>query len=214
MSKTQNWAAVERAEFVKVIRGVGPDAPTLCAGWTTRDLTAHIVIRERRPDAALGIVLPIAAAHTDKVMARYCAMEWDELVALVESGAPKWNPMSLDAVDQVANLLEFFVHTEDVRRAQPHWSARELDPAFSEVLWSRLSKMAKLQWRRAEVGVTLLAGDDAVIAKAIPASGLGVTVEGPPSELLLASYGRQECTVRIDGSPDSVAVYQTTNLHI
>ncbi len=214
MSKSQNWAAKERAEFVKVIREVGPDAPTLCAGWTAKDLAAHIVVRERRPDAAIGIMLPIASNYTDKVMARYCAMEWEELVSLVESGAPSWNPMSITAVDEVANVLEFFVHAEDVRRAQPHWTARTLDPEFSNVLWSRLSKMAKLQWRRAKLGVTLLHSDDAIIAKAISANGLGVTVEGEPSELVLKSYGRTECVTRVDGTPDSVAVYNTTNLHI
>lgn len=197
---------------MKIIREVGPDAPTLCAGWTTKDLAAHIVVRERRPDAAIGIVLPIASNYTDKVMARYSAMEWDDLVSLIESGAPTWNPMSITAVDEVANVLEFFVHTEDVRRAQPHWTARTLDPEFSTVLWHRLTKMARLQWRRAKLGITLLHGDDAIIAKALSGNSLGVTVEGEPGELVLTSYGRKECVVRVDGTPESVAVYHTTNL--
>jgi uncharacterized protein (TIGR03083 family) len=44
-------ARAERAALCDLFDEVGPDAPTLCAGWTTRDLAAHLVIRERRADA-------------------------------------------------------------------------------------------------------------------------------------------------------------------
>ena len=47
-------ASRERAALVTTMRAVGPDAPTLCGDWTTRDLAAHLVLRERRPDAAPG----------------------------------------------------------------------------------------------------------------------------------------------------------------
>ncbi len=57
----------ERAALVDTMRGVGPDAPTLCEGWKTRDLAAHLVIREYRPDAAPGILIPFFASHTAKV---------------------------------------------------------------------------------------------------------------------------------------------------
>ena len=46
---------------------LGPDAPTLCSGWVTADLAAHLVARERRPDSGPGLVWPPLAAHTDKV---------------------------------------------------------------------------------------------------------------------------------------------------
>ena len=32
----------ERSALVASLRDAGPDAPTLCAGWTTRDLAAHL----------------------------------------------------------------------------------------------------------------------------------------------------------------------------
>ena len=42
----------------------GPDGPTLCEGWQTRDLAAHLVLRERRPDAAAGVMGgPLAGLH-------------------------------------------------------------------------------------------------------------------------------------------------------
>ena len=37
----------ERAGLADTLASVGPDAPTLCAGWTTTDLALHVVLRER-----------------------------------------------------------------------------------------------------------------------------------------------------------------------
>ncbi|OYV23782.1 MAG: hypothetical protein B7W97_02165, partial [Mycobacterium sp. 20-66-4] len=58
----------ERAALVETMRSLGPDAATLCDGWTTRDLAAHLVIREYRPDAAPGILIPFFARHTAKTI--------------------------------------------------------------------------------------------------------------------------------------------------
>lgn len=79
----------ERAALVDTMREVGPDAPTLCEGWTTRDLAAHLVIREYRPDAAPGILIPFFASHTAKVQNQVSERnEWDELVGKVAAGPP------------------------------------------------------------------------------------------------------------------------------
>ncbi len=39
----------ERAELCDLFDELGPDAPTLCGDWTTADLAAHLVVRERNP---------------------------------------------------------------------------------------------------------------------------------------------------------------------
>src|ERR1700754_3004842 len=38
----------ERQKLADLFASLGPDAPTMCTGWATRDLAAHLVIRERR----------------------------------------------------------------------------------------------------------------------------------------------------------------------
>lgn len=55
------FARSERLALCETLRAVGPDAPTLCEGWLTRDLAAHLVLRESRPDAAPGIVVSALA---------------------------------------------------------------------------------------------------------------------------------------------------------
>src|ERR1700743_2358756 len=50
------YARDERLALCALLDRTGPDAPTLCEGWRTGDLAAHLVLREHRPDAAVGIM--------------------------------------------------------------------------------------------------------------------------------------------------------------
>ena len=123
---------------------IGPDAPTLCEGWTTRDLAAHLVVRERRLDAAPGIAIPLLAGYTDKVQRQTAAStDWDELVDKISSGPPLLSPFKL--FDAVANMDEMFIHHEDVRRAQTGWEPSALStPIPSPRLRRPLAMMARL----------------------------------------------------------------------
>src|SRR6478735_1546775 len=96
----------ERHALVSTMTAVGPDAPTLCGDWTTRDLAAHLVVRERRLDASPGIVIKPLAPYTEKVRAEYAARPYAELLELVRTGPPIWSP--LRPVDAKANLGEMF----------------------------------------------------------------------------------------------------------
>lgn len=54
-------ARSERSALADLLEQVGPAQPTLCAGWDTEDLLAHLLVRERRPDAAAGmLIIPLA----------------------------------------------------------------------------------------------------------------------------------------------------------
>jgi uncharacterized protein (TIGR03085 family) len=131
----------ERAALVETMRNVGPDAPTLCEGWKTRDLAAHLVIREYRIDASPGILIPFFAGHTEKVQNEVAEQtEWDQLLDKVASGPPIYSPLKL--LDPVANIGEMFIHHEDVRRAQPSWTPRTLEPALAKSLRRTLPRAA------------------------------------------------------------------------
>lgn len=213
---TTTYAAAERAALSELFDRLGPEAPTLCEGWATRDLAAHLVMRERRPDALLGALVKPLAAHADRVKAGLTGKPWAELVDEVRSGPPRWSPTSLPVADELANTVEFFVHHEDARRAQTGWAPRALDSAFEDALWRQLRTAAKLLYRRARVGVVLrrqlspgVAGESVTARAATPT----VTVTGLPSELLLHSFGRtRHARVAIDGDPDAVRIFATTPL--
>jgi uncharacterized protein (TIGR03085 family) len=197
----------ERLLLADLLESAGPDAATLCEGWTTRDLAAHVVVRERRPDAAGGILIKQLAPRLERVMAEFTAKPYEELIQLIRTGPPRFSPFALKQIDEAANIVEFYVHTEDVRRAQPDWSPRELDPVFQDALWSRLERMARLLGRGVPTGLVLRRpdGQTTVAHRGTPV----VTVTGEPSELLMFAFGRQNAAeVEIEGEPDAI-----TKLH-
>jgi uncharacterized protein (TIGR03085 family) len=190
----------ERAALVETMRSVGPEAPTLCEGWNTRDLAAHLVIREYRLDAAPGILIPFFAGRTDKVQKDVAQhTDWDELVDKVASGPPVYSPLKL--LDPVANVAEMFIHHEDVRRAQPGWEPRVLKPALASVLRRTLPLMGRLTLAKVPGRVALCTPEGKTVLTA--GRGPAVTVTGAPEELLLFSVGRQ-ARVEFDGDASAV----------
>ncbi|MEV6397662.1 TIGR03085 family metal-binding protein [Streptomyces sp. NPDC051907] len=203
----------ERLLLADLLETAGPEAPTLCGDWTTRDLAAHVVVRERRPDAAGGIVLPLLKGRLERVQAEFAAKPYEELVQLIRTGPPRMSPYGIKQLDEAANTVEFYVHAEDVRRAQPDWSPRELDRIFEDALWSRLEKAARLLGRKSPVGLVLRRpdGQTAVAHRGTPV----VTVTGTPGELTMFAFGRQDAAhVEVDGDKETVAMLYETKLGI
>jgi uncharacterized protein (TIGR03085 family) len=192
----------ERHALSDLFTEVGPDAPTLCEGWQTRDLAAHLAIRERRMDAAAGIMVPALAGYTRRVQDSYAARPWAELVRLVRSGPPKYSPTAIGKVDELANAGEFLVHHEDVRRARPEWQPRPADPARDAVAWNSARTAARLTLRKSPVPVVLRTPDGR--AEQVRAGTDPVVVVGEPIELLLFVFGRDATQLTFDGDDASV----------
>ncbi|MFB7714984.1 TIGR03085 family metal-binding protein [Streptomyces sp. NPDC056105] len=193
----------ERLLLADLLEAAGPDAPTLCEGWTARDLAAHVVVRERRADAAGGILIKQLAQRLERVQAEFAEKPYDELIQLIRTGPPRFSPFSLKQIDEASNAVEFYIHTEDVRRAQPDWTPRELDPVFADVLWSRLERMARVVGRKSPVGLVLRRPDGRTVVahKGAPV----VTVTGEPGELLMFAFGRQDAArVETEGEKDAI----------
>ena len=194
----------ERAALVASLREVGPDAPTLCEGWTARDLAAHLVVRERRLDAAAGILLPFLAGYTERVQNQVAAStDWDELVDKIASGPPLYSPMK--PLDAVANVAEMFIHDEDIRRARPDWAPRPLDDSTVSALRGPVAMMSRLTLRKAPVRVVLRTPQGDSLATAGRRGNAGqITVTGEPGELLLFVAGRDAAQVTFDGPADLI----------
>lgn len=192
----------ERAALVATFREVSPDAPTLCDGWDVRDLTAHLVVRERRLDAAPGIMIPAFADYTERVQDQVAAStDWDVLLSLVADGPPLYSPFKL--LDPIANVAEMFIHHEDVRRARPEWEPRPLDEQTTSALRRPIAMMARMTLRKAPARVVLRTPQGETVATA--GRGPEVTVTGDPGELLMFAAGRDQARVSLDGSADLVA---------
>jgi uncharacterized protein (TIGR03085 family) len=205
-----SYSSDERLALCALLDKTGPDAPTLCEGWTTGDLAAHLVLRERRPDAAAGVAGGPLAGYTARVQQRLRdRVPFPDLVRMIRSGPPRLSVMALPGVDERVNAVEFFVHHEDARRGAPGWEPRELSRGESDMLWRRL-RLARFMLRKAPVGVELARDDDIhdgpayrfTARNATPA----VTVVGSPAELTMWVMGRRAAArVRLDGTEAAVA---------
>jgi uncharacterized protein (TIGR03085 family) len=179
----------------------------LCQGWLTADLAAHLVVRERRPDSGPGIVWPRLAGYTDKVrIAVRDRTPWEELVETVRRGPP----LLLRPFDGPMNTVEYFIHVEDVRRAQDGWEPRPLPPELADALWARVGPggMAK------KVPATVVITSPGRVDK-VRGSGPRLTLAGDPGELSLFGAGRQGATrVEIEGDAALAAQLRAASLGV
>lgn len=206
-------AQSERQLLCDELERLGPDAPTLCEGWATRDLAVHLHVREAQPHLAVGHHLPLVGDRF-RQSERTLAGDYAALVEKVRAGAPRWNPVSLPRVDEVANLLEYFVHHEDVRRAQAGWAPRPLPNELQRALWGALRRIARVLFRRSATGVVLIAeGLGRRYAAKLPDTRGTVVVRGEPGELVLFAFGRGDhARVDLSGDPGDVEALKASRL--
>jgi uncharacterized protein (TIGR03085 family) len=220
-------AADERHALAETLRRVAPDAPTLSGEWTAAQLAAHLVLRERSIAELAGRV-PIAALQrraarlVDDLAA---ARDYRELVDAVDSG-PAWTDVmgpvpiawlwALPPVRERANMLEYLVHHEDVRRAVPGWEPRALPDDTLRAIWTQLHLLARLTMRAVPVGVTLdWPGHGQIRSRLVRRGAPLVTVSGDPVELGLFAFGRGDVArVEFDGPEADVQAVRRADISL
>jgi uncharacterized protein (TIGR03085 family) len=200
-------AQQERQSLCDLLVELGPEAPTLCEGWLTADLAAHLVVRERRPDSGPGLVWSPLAAYTDKVRRTVRdRTPWENLVETVRRGPP----ILLRPFDGPMNTVEFFIHIEDVRRAQDGWEPREISPELADALWARVGPGGMAKRVHATVVITSPQRSDKQSG-----DGPRLTLAGGPGELTMFGAGRQRAArVEISGDPALAEELRTAKLGV
>ncbi|WP_104179558.1 TIGR03085 family metal-binding protein [Arthrobacter sp. B0490] len=211
-----HFVTPSREVLAETLLAAGPDAPTLCEGWRTRDLAAHLYLREHKPVFSLGMVIRRLAPVTERAIGETAERAaspagYEALVNRFSAGPPALSPMRISSIDTSTNLIEYFVHTEDVRRATTRWAPRALDEDYADALWEELVKRAAILYRAVDLGVVLVRPDGPRhVAKRAPVS---VAIVGDPGELLLHAHGRrQQALVTFEGQPDAVALLESADV--
>jgi len=204
--------AIERAQLSDLFDELGPGAPTLLAPWTTRDLAAHLVLREHDHLAGPGLVLGGAWGHLAERRRRALSLrDFTWLVATFRSGPPP-GFFRIGWVRQLASLNEFFVHHEDVRRANGR-GPRANEQAMDEALWRNLSRAPWFLARRLRgAGLELHWAETAKTIRARRGEP-AARITGPPGELLLYLFGRQGAA-HVEVSGPAAAVEAVRRAHL
>ncbi|ACQ80480.1 conserved hypothetical protein [Beutenbergia cavernae DSM 12333] len=195
-----------RETLADALLAAGPDAPTLCEGWRTRHLAAHIVLRERRPWTMAGASGGPLADWTERQVQTTgddAALPdaYAELVGRVAAGPGA----ILTRLTDGGNVLEFLVHAEDVLRGERVPDApRLLDDELESRLFRSVSRFGRFTYRRRGVGVIMRVPDG---PRAVVVRGAeSVVLTGTPVELALHATGRERAAlVDVDGPADAVA---------
>ncbi|HLS62918.1 MAG TPA: TIGR03085 family metal-binding protein [Ruania sp.] len=193
------WARVEMQALAGTLRAAGPERDTLCAGWRTRHLAAHLYLRAHQPWQLLG--LP-GTSGVEELAAQCREVGRYEQVIEEFTGPVRW-PWRLSRsgpMDDLTNLVEYVVHHEDVRRAGPDpASPRLLPPEQRAQVWAKFARTAVGLYLSAPVGVLLMVPGGSTV-RARP-GGDPVRVVGEPVEQALYAMGRREqAQVELRGS--------------
>ncbi len=203
-----SMSRTERAALCNSALDAGEGAPTLCGAWTVKDLVIHLLVRERDPLGAPGIVFPPLERLTDWSSRRLAGEDFATLVERVRSGPPRWSPMSIGALERSLNTLEYFVHHEDIRRAATDWTPRELTEREQRALWKSIAVAGKGLVRPAGVPVEIRwvgERDEPAATATLRAGEDPVVVTGAPAEIVLFCFSRsQTCGLDLSGPPEAV----------
>lgn len=193
------FAAAERAQLAQLFHRVGPDAPTLCEGWSTRDLAAHLYVRENKFPINIEIWAPFSW-RLDDAMDAQCTRDFDELVDDWAAGPSKRSPRYY--LDGVMNTAEHFIHHEDVRRGDGVARPRDFSNAVNQELTKQLKMFARMSLRGKDKAYVLTPTGSQPITvggmRGVAQKGDDVVrVSGQPGELLLWTSGRDVCDVTV-----------------
>jgi len=156
------WYEAERAALAQTLLELGPDEPTVCEGWRTRHLAAHLYLRQNHPTKIVGAFLPPFAAaaerNTQQVGDAHASPgAYEKLVGDFAAGPGPTSPMRF--AGDGANLVEYVVHHEDARRGDPDaprpFPARTFAPSMEAALRRRLGFTAAMAYRHDVGGVVL-----------------------------------------------------------
>lgn len=197
MADAKQLAADERRDLADLLDTLTPEqwaAPSLCDGWTVRDVVAHVVSYEEL--GLLGIPLNMVRAGfrpgpmNDLRRNAYRNHTPEQLVEILRAHL---RPQGLTAMFGGAiGLTDCLIHHQDIRR--PLGIARQV-PAERVAVTLDFSFRAPVLPTKANAAGLQVTATDLDFER-----GTGPEVRGPGEALLLALAGRAEALDELDGS--------------
>lgn len=216
MNQTAEIILSERQYLIHILKKLTSrqwQYSTLCEGWAIEDLAAHLIVRERgNPLARAGIVLPFLHQFHDSAILKKKAQGHEEMIKQLAS-PPRWVPrLSF-------NIIEFFVHNEDVLRGQLN-QQRNLDEELEIALAGFIPALSRFAFRRLKVAINITLKDERTLEEYVHHCGpmvgrtaLELEILGRSGELVLLLNGRgSSAKVKVSGSPQALEAYRLSDI--
>jgi uncharacterized protein (TIGR03083 family) len=201
LSVDEVWRAIDgqRTSLADLLADLSDEEwrrPSLCAGWTVRDVAAHMTMQQLTIGAALGMVLKHPALSMDRMIQeatrRRAALPTAQLIADIRAmvGSRRHNV----GVTFRETLIDILVHGQDI--AIPLGRPHDMPPAAAAVAATRAWTMRfppPFPARRKMSALKLTATDVAWTV------GDGPEVRGPIAALLLVLCGRTIALPQLTG---------------
>jgi uncharacterized protein (TIGR03083 family) len=188
-SQVWEWIVQERHQLAAVLADLSTeewDAPSLCAGWTIRDVAAHVIASPQLSAPAMMRTLPSLARFGYNGMVlrdgqrRGRASIENILADYAQWSAVERPPFGLTPLEPLVDVL---VHTQDILRPVGRVHHPPRDAAM--VAADRARRLGFLLGSRKTIGAVRMVATDADWSR-----GAGPRLEAPIEELLMLCTGR------------------------
>lgn len=201
MDRDQIWHAIDtqRTGLTDLLETLSDDEwrrPSLCEGWTVRDVAAHLTLQEVGPAGALGMVRhwrgSLERTIQDAACRRAVALTTDQIVAGIRGtvGSRRHN----FGVTYLETLIDILVHSQDI--AVPLGRPFDLAPDAAAVAATRTLSM---RWPPPLPSARRVSGFRLVATDTTWSSGAGPEVRAPMGALLLLVCGRAAAVPHLSG---------------
>ncbi|HEY5858368.1 MAG TPA: maleylpyruvate isomerase family mycothiol-dependent enzyme [Aldersonia sp.] len=208
MHDDELWAAVDdrRRSVVDLLTDLSPaqwQQPSLCAGWSVRDVAAHLSMQPIRPTPGLALDALRARGSTNRLIRdtarRRAARPTAELVAAIAASVGTHRPNIGLTVHEA--LIDLLVHEQDI--ALPLGRRVEMPPvptaAVASSVWSDADSRGGRRKLRVFRADSPHAGFRFVATDTDWAAGTGPEIRGPVGALLLLLTGRFVALGQVEG---------------
>ena len=200
MRREDVWRAIDeqRRRLVELLEDLSDDEwenPSLCEGWTVRQVAAHVALQNTTwaamPRSALETIRAGSMSGAIHAMAcRHALQPTDQIIAEIQDRIGVWRP--LPTVTYLESAIDYLVHPQDI--AIPLDRRIEIPADVAAVAAQRVWTSPRMfHARRRFAAYRLVATDIAWTA------GRGDEVGGPIRALLLLLTGRHALLADLSG---------------
>jgi uncharacterized protein (TIGR03083 family) len=208
MEKQDVWTHIhaERAALAATLAALPADhwqRPSLCPGWTVKDVAAHVISNPqiRLGDVGRLFVRNLGRSYNDMILrdVQRLGAEQEPDRILADYAAYADSRKHVPTTTVIEPLIDSLVHHQDIVR--PLGLTREMHPEAAAVAADRCRLLLGLMGsRRVVKGVRMVATDLDWVR------GRGPTLSGPMQELLMVCAGRSRVAVELEGDGQELLV--------